>query len=200
MENNILADLIAKTADVFLKNTTETIFTRIDVAKKEGDREKAILKLEEIINDLLDDRAKLNQIIKKYEEILSVQRISDEDINYITDNIIPILSKLFTSGIMKKNNNITTDDINEIMELLKPLFSIEIFKILQLLGFNFKEAIGIPLTQLIKNSINKVDEKKLEYEYAIAVNKREEELFKLLQTQEGRKIYKELIQKQKSIL
>ena len=54
MDNYQLINLAAKTTDVFLKNTTETIFKRIDAAKDDSDKEKTILRLEEIIKELIE--------------------------------------------------------------------------------------------------------------------------------------------------
>ncbi len=192
MDNYQLINLAAKTTDVFLKNTTETIFKRIDAAKDDSDKEKTILRLEEIIKELIEERNELDKIIKEYDELLGIQKISEKDINYITENIIPIVSDFLESDLVSSDENINKDEINQIIDVLKPLLSIETFTILQLLGFNFREAIGIPLTKLVNKSIDKEDKENINYQYAISVNKKEEELFKLLQTEEGRAVYKEL--------
>jgi hypothetical protein len=39
------------------------------------------------------------------------------------------------------------------MEIIKPLLSVETLTVLQLLGFNFKQAIGEPLTELVAGLI-----------------------------------------------
>ena len=192
MDNTQLINLATKTADIFIKNTTETIFRRIDAAKDDSDKEKTILRLEEIIKELIEERNELDKIIKEYDELLGIQKISEKDINYITENIIPIVSDFLESDLVSSDENINKDEINQIIDVLKPLLSIETFTILQLLGFNFREAIGIPLTNLVNKSIDKEDKENINYQYAISVNKKEEELFKLLQTEEGRAVYKEL--------
>src|SRR5699024_6926979 len=192
MDNYQLINLAAKTTDVFLKNTTETIFKRIDAAKDDSDKEKTILRLEEIIKELIEERNEVDKIIKEYDELLGIQKISEKDINYITENIIPIVSDFLESDLVSSDENINKDEINQIIDVLNHLLSIETFTILQLLGFNFREAIGIPLTKLVNKSIDKEDKENINYQYAISVNKKEEELFKLLQTEEGRAVYKEL--------
>lgn len=193
VENTQLINLAAKTADIFVKNTTETIFKRIDSAKDDSNKEKTILRLEEIISDLIEERNELNKIIKEYDEILAMQKISKENVNYITENIVPIFSKFLESDLINNDESINKDEMNQIVEVLKPLLSIETFTILQLLGFNFREAIGIPLTKLVNKAIDKEKEEKMNYQYAVSVNKKEEELFKLLQTEEGRDIYQQLM-------
>lgn len=192
MDNTQLINLATKTADIFIKNTTETIFRRIDSAKDDSDKEKTILRLEEIIKELIEERNELDKIIKEYDELLGMQKISEKDINYITENIVPIVSDFLESDLVSSDENINKDEINQIIDVLKPLLSIETFTILQLLGFNFREAIGIPLTKLVNKSIDKEDKENINFQYAVSVNKKEEELFKLLQTEEGRTIYKEL--------
>ncbi|NLD16582.1 MAG: hypothetical protein GX666_03260 [Tissierellia bacterium] len=195
MDNSMITDLVVKTADVMIKNTTETIFNRIDAAKGNRDREKTILALEEIIKDLLDDKNKLNQIIRRYEELLAIQKLSNENIDYITENIVPLLSQILTSDTITKGNEEKAEEINEFMTLLTPLLSVETLTILQLLGFNFREGIGIPLTNLVKETINKKEIEQLNYHYNIEATKTQGELFKLLQTQEGRDAYQSIVQK-----
>lgn len=198
MDNRQLINLATKTADIFIKNTTETIFRRIDAAKDDSDKEKTILRLEEIIKELIEERNELDKIIKEYDELLGMQKISEKDINYITENIVPIVSDFLESDLVSSDENINKDEINQIIDVLKPLLSIETFTILQLIGFNFREAIGIPLTKLVNKSIDKEDKENINYQYAVSVNKKEEELFKLLQTEEGRAVYKELTKPQES--
>lgn len=192
MENIQIINLATKAADIFIKNTTETIFKRVDAAKDDSNKEKTILRLEEIIRELINERNELNKIIKEYDELLAVQKISEKDVNYITENIIPIFSKFLESDLVNNGKTIKKDEINQIMEVLKPLLSIETFTILQLLGFNFREAIGLPLTKLVNRAIDKEEKEEINYKYGISVNKKEEELFKLLQTEEGRAIYQEI--------
>lgn len=192
MDNNIVTDLVVKTADVMIKNTTETIFNRIDAAKGNHDKEKTILALEEIIKDLLDDKNKLNQIIRQYEELLAIQKLSDKNIDYITKNIVPLLSQVLESDIVTKDNEEKAEEINKVINLLNPLLSVEKLTILQLLGFNFREGIGVPLTNLVKGTINKKETEELNYQYNIEATKTQTELFKLLQTEEGREIYKQI--------
>lgn len=194
MENIQFLALAGKATEVLMKNTTEAIFKKVEAAKADHDKEKTVRKLEEIINELIKERNELNMIINEYDELLSMQKISEKDVNYIAENIVPIFSRFFESDFIKKDESINSDDMNQLLEVLKPLLSIETFTILQLLGFNFKEAIGIPLTKIVNRSIDKADQTEMNYNYAISNNRKEEELYRLLQTEEGRDIYKKLPQ------
>ena len=47
----------------------------------------------------------------------------------------------------------SSEELNNAVKILSPLVSKETLTILQLLGFNFKKAIGEPLTSLIREMI-----------------------------------------------
>lgn len=190
LDNQAYGELISKTAEVMIRNTTEVIFNRIDKAKTNRDNKQTILELEEIVSDLLNDKNQLNSIIHQYEEMLAIQKISDNDIEFITENVVPILSEVLESDVVSKGNEEQAKSMSEGLEILTPLLSTETFKILQLLGFNFRDAFGVPLTNVVKQAINKTNTEELQYENNIAVNNANAELFKLLQTEEGREAFR----------
>lgn len=190
LDNQVYGELISKTAEVMIRNTTEIIFNRIDKAKTSRDDKQTILELEEIVSDLLNDKNQLNSIIHQYEEMLAIQKISDNDIEFITENVVPILSEVLESDVVSKGNEEQAKSMSEGLEILTPLLSTETFKILQLLGFNFRDAFGVPLTNVVKQAINKTNTEELQYENNIAVNNANAELFKLLQTEEGREAFR----------
>jgi hypothetical protein len=45
------------------------------------------------------------------------------------------------------------EKIKKQIQTLKPLLSVETVNVLQLVGFNFRQAIGAPLTQRLKDTI-----------------------------------------------
>ena len=69
------------------------------------------------------------------------QKITKDDIKYITNNLLPILSDLIP------------EESREQMEQLKKILSIEALTIMQLIGFNYKKAIGEPLTLVLQKMI-----------------------------------------------
>ena len=73
------------------------------------------------------------------------QKITDKEIEYITKELIPKLQELVraTGG----------NNVDEMVRILSPLISKETLTILQLLGFNFRKAIGEPLTMLLEKLI-----------------------------------------------
>lgn len=198
MDNQIYTDLIVKTANVAIKNTVDTVFNRIDKAKANRDKDKTILELEELIKELIDEKNELHSVIKQYEGLLAVQRISNEDIEFITDNVIPILTELFESDAIKLTNEADVQNFSQVMEVIAPLLSTETLTILQLLGFNFKEAIGIPLSNVVSNAIDGSHPNRLLVQNNIEINKANKELYTLLQTESGREAYKSLLNKNQS--
>ena len=89
----------------------------------------------------MSDKDEIQRIAQSYEQELVSQRITEKDIKYITDNLLPILNKFIPND--KKDD----------FEQIKSLLSVETLTIMQLLGFNYKKAIGEPLTNLLKRVI-----------------------------------------------
>jgi hypothetical protein len=141
------AELGARLIEIGVRNTAVTISTKIRTAKAKKDAKKTIQELEEIISALISDKNELVQIAQSYEQELVAQQISKKDIEYITTKFIPVLKGLIqqTSG---DNAN-----IQKTIDTLMPLLSVETLTVLQLLGFNYKRAVGEPLTLLIRQAI-----------------------------------------------
>ena len=130
-----------------IKQSAQSIHTKITAAKNEKSKEESISELQEIINELIDERNQFVRITQVLEEKISMGKVSDGDIEYITNQIVPLLENLLKANDGEHSNNIET------LETIKPILSKETFNILQLLGFNFQEAIGKPLTDLVNNAI-----------------------------------------------
>jgi hypothetical protein len=148
MDPNIQA-LTVQLADVGVRNTAGAIADRVGASRARKKHEETIAELEEIVNDLLADKSELVRIAHAYEAELVAQRISPTDIEYIATHFVPILEQLVSS--------VPSDDeasVQAMIELFKPLLSVETVTILQLLGFNFRQAIGEPLTELVAHLIS----------------------------------------------
>ena len=140
MFDQSMTQLAVNLSEVAIKNTAQTIYDKISAAKAKKDDKETINTLTEIINELINDKNELINISKCYEDKLVAQKISDDDITYIIEKIVPILGQF-----VKEESQLNA---------MKSLLSIETLKILQLLGFNYKDAIGEPLTNLIASYIN----------------------------------------------
>ncbi|NLK11951.1 MAG: hypothetical protein GX317_13570 [Staphylococcus equorum] len=156
MENQAIL-LGAKLTEIAIRNTTETIINKVSAVKAKKDDKETINILEEIINDLIKDKNDLIQVSRAYEEEFIMRKISEDDLLYITENLIPVLNELFITLMGFKSSNseetLKMEEIQSLMKVLHPILSTETLKILQLLGFDFKAAIGEPLTELLRSLI-----------------------------------------------
>ncbi|ESU31845.1 hypothetical protein G3A_14320 [Bacillus sp. 17376] len=165
------------------QSSTQTTRDKIESSKaKKNNPEEIINNLEEIINNLIAEKNELISIAQTYDEQLVSQKISDEDIKYITENLLPLLEKMMEYGDPE-----TVEENLRNIETFKPLLSKETFNIMQLLGFNFKKAIGEPLTELVNGLISSKipSNSHKEKEYQVLVAQREVEYLKIIQDEEA---------------
>ncbi|ARF13612.1 hypothetical protein [Sporosarcina ureae] len=173
---------------------------KMSISKEKDTDKERINVLEEIIQDLIDDKNDLIQIAQVYDEQLVAQKISEDDIEYITTNIIPLFEKLLpnTEENTDKGTEGDAEDKKNELEIFKPLLSKETFNILQLLGFNYKQAIGEPLTQLVNSMIDSqktvskdenLENQRISYEY-------ETQLLKMVNDKEAFKRYQRVMNKE----
>ena len=129
------------------RKSVESIFDKIRAIKQTGNKDQIINNLEEIINELIADKNSLIQISQAYEENLITQKITEKEIDYITKSVIPWLEEFV------KQSGDDDGKIQAGLNVIKPLLSKETFNIMQILGFNFKKAVGEPLTELLASYI-----------------------------------------------
>jgi len=100
-----------------------------------------------MINELIADKAEIARIAQIYQDELVAQRISTEDITYITETVVPLVKKVI------ETSETTSQEVTQAIEILSTLVSVEAVNVLQILGFNYRQAIGEPLTQLARGAI-----------------------------------------------
>ncbi len=147
-----IADLGVRLGETAVRNTAGAIADRIKTVKAKRDDKATIHELEEIIYSLIDDKNEVVQIAQAYEQEFVAQKISQKDIEYITNSFIPVLKKLIEQA-SNDENSAAAANIEKALDGLTPLLSVETLTVLQLLGFNFKQAIGEPLTLLLQKFI-----------------------------------------------
>ena len=119
-----------------------------------------------MINEVLQEREEAVRIAQAYKSELERIVISDEDIEHLhntVSNILEIFKNIQlagvdpqdTLGVMRVQKQIET------MEQVKNLISVDTLKTMQLLGFNYKAAIGEPLTQICSRAILSLTERKI---------------------------------------
>ena len=130
-----------------IKGTATIVNTKIQSIKHNKDVNEIRNTYNEIINELLSEREEAIRIAQSYKEEYEKVNIGDDDIEYLHNTLktaIQLLNK-FTTGDKETNVN----SMEQFIELLNK----DTLKTMQLLGFNYKEAIGLPLTEVCANAI-----------------------------------------------
>src|SRR5258708_10170657 len=99
-----IADLGARLSEATVRNTAGAIRDKIKAIKTNREQRATIQELEEIIDDLIDDKHELKQIAEAYQEKFVAQQISQEEIEYITKTLIPVLRELAAQTSSDENN------------------------------------------------------------------------------------------------
>ena len=133
-------------ANTAVRNSASKVAERISSARTRKRDQETIAELEDIVNELVADKAELIRIAQAYEEEFVTQRLSPENVEYIIRSIVPVLE-----GLMAEGGDEAA--VQKMMELVRPILSVETVTVLQLVGFNFKRAIGEPLTEVLHQKI-----------------------------------------------
>lgn len=147
-----IADLGVRLGEAGIRNTAGVVYDKIRTVKAKNNAQETIHELEEIISNLIFDKDELIGIAQTYKQEFVAQQISEDDIEYITTSFIPVLKELIeqtSSG----ENSAAAANMEKAIDSLAPLLSVEMLTVLQLVGFNFKKAIGEPLTLLLQKFI-----------------------------------------------
>ena len=129
------------------RNSGAMIWNKIRAMRDSANHDESIAALEEIINDLLADKQELVSIAKSYQSELVSQQLTAGDVRYIVDTLFPLVKQLVEASSGEDSEKL------EQLDALKPFLSVESVNVLQLLGFNFRRAIGDPLTALCESLI-----------------------------------------------
>ncbi|MFA9468148.1 hypothetical protein [Streptococcus sp. E24BD] len=149
MENYIAESLVKAGVELGIlavKGTTAKINSKIQSMKAEQDVDKLRSAYDDIINELLSERADALRIAQLYKEEYDRVNIKDDDIVYLHNTLAQAIDLL---GSFSK---LPTEQ-SESMKQLVALLNTDTLKTMQLLGFNYKEAIGEPLTEVCANAI-----------------------------------------------
>lgn len=138
--------------ELAVKGTASAINKKIRSVKDVKDAEKLRTTYDALINEVLSEREEAVRIAQVYKAELDRIEISDEDIQHLHNTI---------SGVLDILKSMSPDLPVESFNAIKDLISIDTLKTMQLLGFNYKAAIGEPLTQLCANAISSWGSKKV---------------------------------------
>lgn len=145
-----LVGLGVSLTELAVKGTATAISSKIRAIKDEKSVDNVRATYDEIINELLSEREEAVRIAQAYKSELEKVVISDEDIQHLHNTVTRILE------LVKESQGSTNAAVNtqiQAYEQIKELISVDTLKTMQLLGFNYKAAIGEPLTLMLRNFI-----------------------------------------------
>lgn len=138
-------------AGMAVKGTASTIQKKIASSKARKDDKRTIELYDEIVNELIEERSEAIRIAQSYKNELEKYEISDEDILHLNNTISTVLDIL---------KSMSPELDVESFSKIKDLITVDTLKSMQLLGFNYKKAIGEPLTDLCASKISSIGIKK----------------------------------------
>lgn len=149
MDEQTAMKLTIQFTQVLGRNSYEWVRTKVSQAKEIKKGEEQQIVYEEIINSLLQDKMELEMVAREYKDLYEKVTISYEDIDHLQKTIQHLVSLFgpMSPEVSKNEENI---------ELLVELINKDTLKTMQLLGFNYKEAIGQPLTEASASAIQKL--------------------------------------------
>jgi ElaB/YqjD/DUF883 family membrane-anchored ribosome-binding protein len=139
MDQDLIALGVTLT-ELAIKGTASTISKKIATIKQNKNLEETRNAYEEIINELISEKEEAVRIAQSYKAEYERVNISENDITHLHKTIDSLLT------LFGKSDDPT-------FQKAKSLISVDMLKTVQLLGFNYKEAIGVPLTKLCSDKI-----------------------------------------------
>jgi len=143
----------AELTKLAIKGTATTVAKKITAIKNEKDVKNIRKVYDEIVNELIQERDEAVRIAQSYKSELDRVEISDKDIEHLHNTISRILE------IIKRISPDLGTVSGESLVQLNELINTDTLKTMQLLGFNFKAAIGDPFTVLCANAISSLGAK-----------------------------------------
>ncbi|MGW2672947.1 hypothetical protein [Kocuria rhizophila] len=144
-----VVDLAAQLAATLTRNTAAMIQDKVTSARASRDAEGRAQALEQIVNDLIEDKNELTRIAQAYQQELVAQRLTPGDVQYIATTVVPLLTTLAGAS----DDEEEAEKSKQQIETFAPLLSVETVNVLQLIGFNFRQGIGALLTRRVRDLI-----------------------------------------------
>lgn len=130
-----------------VSQTATSVSAKIQSVKNSKDLEAVRSTYDEQINILLAERAEAIRIAQVYKSELERVQISDEDIEHLHNTVSNLLDLFKPQQAVTNSINLST------VETIKNLITVDTLKTMQLLGFNYKAALGEPLTEKCAEAI-----------------------------------------------
>lgn len=159
----ILIALATQLTNLISSTSQEYVSAKLQQAKSTKDLAKAEPIYDELINQLLNDKQEAIRVASQYREQLDKTFLPDTDIEYL-ENTFAKLVDLFQEDSDEEepsesdSYNNTKNKKKSILdaktaEQITSLINTETLKSMQLLGFDFKKALGAPVTDGVRKLI-----------------------------------------------
>lgn len=172
-----IAALGVQLAAELTKNTASVVNDKIRSAKAKREDKQTIAELIDLVQELVSEKQDIQSIAQAYEKELAAQQLSKQDIDFISEAVVPVLKKLGADSMEEEK-------LQETMDIIEPLLSPTTLRVMQILGFNFKKAVGEPLTNLSNEKIRNLSESQ-NAEFKAIMAQRDVEYFKIIQDPEA---------------
>lgn len=142
---------------------------KMEAAKSSNDKDRIIASYEEFFTQLIDENQQLKTIALSYKEEFDEMNLTEQDIQYLR-NTAHRLIKMFIPEVTEEEKKELRKKIGDkgVKEKIKEkeaerkeyetfidFIQVDTLRTMQLLGFNYKKAIGEPLTEFMAYSISK---------------------------------------------
>lgn len=144
MDSQNLSDMSILLNNIAKSGLVSATYNKINAIKKTKTIEEQKNNYDEIVNDLLTQNQELLSIAMNFKEEYERVNISDDDILHLRNTLERVV-KLFYEEDSEDEHN---------MRQFIDLVQVDTLKTMQLLGFNYKKAIGELLTEVCANKIN----------------------------------------------
>ncbi len=153
-----LVEISVSLAELAIKGTATAVTNKIRAIRDEKNVDKLRNTYDEIVSELLAEREEAIRIAQSYKSELERIVISDDDIKHLHNTVSRILEifkvmQLANAATKGKEEVQKVSTQVESYDQIKDLISVDTLKTMQLLGFNYKAAIGEPLTEICAKAI-----------------------------------------------
>lgn len=142
--SKVIADISTQLAVLAAKGTATAVSNKVQSIRQKKKIEEICNSYEELINEIVAERAQAIAVAQAYEAELKRYEIGDDDIRHLQGTVGSALDILKE---MSPTTNI------EGFEQIKSLITVDTLKAMQLLGFDYKAAVGDPLTRACATAI-----------------------------------------------
>lgn len=155
---NTAVELGSSLATLAAKGTASAIAKKVKAFKDIKDAEKLRTTYDELLNEVLLEREEAVRIAQAYKAELDRIEISDDDITHLHNTVaqvLEIIKAIQLASVIGKGGDEqkkVEEQVNS-YDQIKELISTDTLKTMQLLGFNYKAAIGEPLTEICADAI-----------------------------------------------